>query len=282
MQSRPLSILGAAAVAVALMQLATSVATADSYSFSNAAPIRPPDGVPAGTSASVTVTGTSGPVSDVNVQLRGVTSGRPTEFDIAITGPNGQTVVLMSDACGDSSHPVSDLTFNFDDEAGFGLPPVDCLSGSFRPTDYSGTGADPFTVPPTGTTLSVFDGAGANGVWTLRAYDVGPSGIPGEITRGLVLDIQTRDVVSPDTTLTKKPKDSIRAKAKLKFSASEAGSHFECKVDKRPFKACTSPLKLKNLKVGKHKVQVRAVDAAGNVDATPAKVKWKVLAPEKP
>jgi len=34
-------------------------------------------------------------------------------------------------------------------------------------------------------------------------------------------------------------------------------------------------LKLENLKFGKHKIQVRAIDAAGNVDASPAK--WTVI-----
>ena len=45
--------------------------------------------------------------------------------------------------------------------------------------------------------------------------------------------------------------------------------------DKKDWKACTSPLKVTVHKLGKHVVLVRAIDAAGNVDATPAKVKFK-------
>ena len=43
------------------------------------------------------------------------------------------------------------------------------------------------------------------------------------------------------------------------------------------FKACESPRKLKNLGTGKYKFKVRAIDAAGNVDPSPAKDKFKVV-----
>ena len=51
---------------------------------------------------------------------------------------------------------------------------------------------------------------------------------------------------------------------------------FECKVDSKKFKPCSSPLKLKNLRFGKHQIQVRAIDAAGNADGSPARANWKV------
>jgi hypothetical protein len=82
------------------------------------------------------------------------------------------------------------------------------------------------------------------------------------------------DTTAPDTTITTKlAKQTSKQKVKLAFS-SEAGATFQCQVDGKAWTACTSPLKLK-VKVGKHVVLVRAVDAAGNVDATPAKVKFK-------
>jgi hypothetical protein len=46
----------------------------------------------------------------------------------------------------------------------------------------------------------------------------------------------------------------------------------------KKFKPCDSgKVKYKKLKGGKKKFQVRAKDAAGNVDPTPAKAKWKVV-----
>jgi hypothetical protein len=87
------------------------------------------------------------------------------------------------------------------------------------------------------------------------------------------------DTDAPDTEITKKPKKkSTKRKAKLKFESSEDGSTFECKLDKKPFKACDSPFKKKVKASKKHKFLVRAIDAAGNTDPTPAKAKWKVLA----
>jgi hypothetical protein len=56
-----------------------------------------------------------------------------------------------------------------------------------------------------------------------------------------------------------------------------AGSGCECKLDKKKFKPCTSPRKVKRLDEGKHKFKVRAIAAAGNVDLTPAKDKFKVV-----
>jgi hypothetical protein len=64
--------------------------------------------------------------------------------------------------------------------------------------------------------------------------------------------------------------------AKFSFTSSEPGSSFECKLGKRAFKPCSSPKKYKHLSAGKHKFQVRAVDATGNVDASPAKRKFTI------
>jgi hypothetical protein len=85
------------------------------------------------------------------------------------------------------------------------------------------------------------------------------------------------DTDDPETTITKKPNDkSSKRKAKYRFTSDEAGSTFECKLDREKFKACSSPRKFK-VKPGKHKFQVRAIDSSGNVDPTPAKDRFKVL-----
>jgi CSLREA domain-containing protein len=87
------------------------------------------------------------------------------------------------------------------------------------------------------------------------------------------------DKTPPQTKITKGPKAKTHATTfKFKFSSSEAGSSFECKLDKKPFKRCKAPKKYKKLKPGKHVFKVRAIDKAGNVDPTPAKKKFKVLA----
>jgi Tol biopolymer transport system component len=89
----------------------------------------------------------------------------------------------------------------------------------------------------------------------------------------------TPDTTAPGTSFKKKPKNRIKtAKATYKFTSTEPGSTFSCRLDKGKFKACRSPRKLKHLKPGKHTFQVLATDAAGNADSTPAKDSFRVVA----
>ena len=84
------------------------------------------------------------------------------------------------------------------------------------------------------------------------------------------------DTVAPDTTITAGPKKKQRKrKATFRFTSTEPGSSFQCKLDDRAFQPCTSPKRVR-VKRGKHTFSVRATDAAGNVDATPATRSWKV------
>jgi DNA-binding beta-propeller fold protein YncE len=85
------------------------------------------------------------------------------------------------------------------------------------------------------------------------------------------------DTSAPDTTITKRPKEKTKKKqATFAFTSSEPGSSFQCAVDGQALKVpCTSPYTVK-VKKGKHTFQVRAIDPAGNADATPASDAWKV------
>jgi hypothetical protein len=88
------------------------------------------------------------------------------------------------------------------------------------------------------------------------------------------------DRQAPETTITKGPKKSIETNAKrkrvaFKFKSSEEGSTFECRIDKGHFKPCTSPFAHK-FDLGRHRFQVRATDAAGNVDETPAAKRFHI------
>jgi len=88
------------------------------------------------------------------------------------------------------------------------------------------------------------------------------------------------DTDPPETTITKKPRrTTLKRKAKFGFSSDEPGSTFECRLDKKGFSPCASPDVLTKLKRLKHSFQVRATDAVGNVDATPARFKWRVRKP---
>jgi len=81
----------------------------------------------------------------------------------------------------------------------------------------------------------------------------------------------------PETRIRKGPKKRTGLrKAKFRFSSDEPGSTFECRIDKKKFKPCRSPRKIKRLKAAKHKFLVRATDQIGNTDPSPARKRWRV------
>ena len=51
---------------------------------------------------------------------------------------------------------------------------------------------------------------------------------------------------------------------------------FECSLDGSPFQACSSAAGYTGLATGAHEFDVRAVDAAGNIDPTPAAYTWSI------
>jgi hypothetical protein len=87
------------------------------------------------------------------------------------------------------------------------------------------------------------------------------------------------DTDPPNTKIKKGPRGKIETDtATVKFKSNEPGSTFACKLDRKKYKRCRSPKRLKNLDRGKHKFKVRATDAAGNTDPSPAKLRFEVVA----
>ncbi len=79
------------------------------------------------------------------------------------------------------------------------------------------------------------------------------------------------DSTAPDTVIDSGPSGTITTNsAAFAFHASEPGATFECKLDGGGFASCSSPRTLSALANGAHSFAVRATDAAGNVDPTPA------------
>ena len=93
------------------------------------------------------------------------------------------------------------------------------------------------------------------------------------------------DTDPPETTITKTPANkSTKPKAKYKFTSDDPSATFECSLKGRGldraikrFGDCASPRKYKGLDDGKFTFKVRAIDAAGNIDPSPAKDKFKVV-----
>jgi hypothetical protein len=110
----------------------------------------------------------------------------------------------------------------------------------------------------------------AFGSYTFRARGTDGAGNSAVATRSFTVK------GPPETTITKGPKKTRKARPKFKFTSSDPDATFECKLDKGQFAACASPFRTPKLRPGKHKLKVRAV-AAGGTDATPAVRKFRVL-----
>jgi hypothetical protein len=93
------------------------------------------------------------------------------------------------------------------------------------------------------------------------------------------------DTTSPETTIDSGPSGAVNTgSASFAFSSSEAGSTFECSLDGSLYSPCSSPQSYAGLAEGQHTFSVRATDAAGNADPTPATRSWTVdtVAPGAP
>ncbi|WP_181037274.1 phytase [Arthrobacter sp. 4R501] len=84
------------------------------------------------------------------------------------------------------------------------------------------------------------------------------------------------DTAPPDTSISGGPSGtSSSTSAEFTFTATEPGT-FECALDGGAFEGCTSPKNYADLAVGSHVFAVRATDAAGNSDPTPAERTWVI------
>jgi hypothetical protein len=121
--------------------------------------------------ATVSVSGLSGTVIKVTVDLKGLSHTFPDDVDVMLVGPGGQAAVLMSDVGGGTG--VSGVDLTLDDGASAALPDSTVLtSGRFRPTNIGAGDPFPAPAPPLrGSLLSVFNGTPPNGTWKLYVVD---------------------------------------------------------------------------------------------------------------
>ncbi len=127
------------------------------------------------------------------------------------------------------------------------------------------TGADQTFTTPAGADGGGGDpGAGGGG------GDTGGGGDAGGGSGGGT----SADTTPPETRIDAGPASKTRrAKATFAFSADEPAT-FKCSLDGKGFAPCNSPTTFR-VKTGRHKLLVEAIDAAGNVDLTPASRTWK-------
>lgn len=208
---RPLKTLLGIAVLLALTVPAS--AGAATFNFFSTTGLGPSGGAgtvgPATTYPStLTVEGLNGPVTKVTATIIDFGSGVPDDIDMLLTGPEGEQVMLMSDACGEAQFFDND-TWTFDDDAPTSLPDNGpCASNqaaSFRPTNYVGNAPEPdqfgaggSIFPPFDEKLSDFIGTDPNGPWDLFVLDDHEGAVGFEIGGwALTLTVADPPPVSP-------------------------------------------------------------------------------------
>lgn len=134
-------------------------------------------GTPVAYPSAITVSGKQGPITHVSVSLTAVSHTNPDDLDVALVGPNGAAVHLMSDAC---ANDLTSRTLTFDD-SGFGflsdLGACPASGNPYKPSNYDGGDGSPADIyigaGPLSTTnaLSAFNGIAPNGAWSLFVQD---------------------------------------------------------------------------------------------------------------
>src|SRR3954451_3881344 len=144
--------------------------------FTNGTPIAITDNTT--TPSTIEVSGFETEIIDINVSLNIFSHTQPSDVDVLLVGPQGQTALIMSDVA--SAANAANDSLVLDDQAAILLPKQDDLtSGVFQPTNYDiGTDLDSFaqdaripTPLPKNTSLAAFNGTNPNGTWTLFVDD---------------------------------------------------------------------------------------------------------------
>ncbi|MBE2314543.1 Ig-like domain repeat protein [Solirubrobacter sp. CPCC 204708] len=248
--------------------------------------------------------GPTGTITNASPQFTFSSSEPGSSFECRLDGPGSTTGTYQSCTSPRTLGPLADGTYTFSvralDAAGntdatpatrtftveTSLPDTSITGGPVGTTSNASPSFTFTSTKPGSTFECRLDGPGsatgtfaactsphavgplADGSYTLqvRARDGAGNLDPTPATRQF-----TVDTAAPNTTIDSGPTGTINTtSASFTFSGSEPGSTFECKLDTGEFTACTSPQAYTDLAVGEHTFSVRAKDAAGNVDATPA------------
>jgi hypothetical protein len=222
----------------------------------------------------------------VGVAVGNFNAGGDPDLAVADSGSN-KVSILMGGSGG---------TFGAKTDLAMGFRPSGVVVGDFdgdlhADVATSNLGSDDVTV-------RLGDGAGSFGAQqafaaarfpsALATGDFNGDGDPdlavanqGSGTVSILLN-NTHDIVPPNTQIDSGPADGSRSNdtsPSFTYEGIPASDtdHFECKLDSGPFATCpSSGIGYSGLGDGEHTFAVRAVDARGNEDLSPATVTWTV------
>jgi len=122
----------------------------------------------------------------------------------------------------------------------------------------------------------------ADGDWVFKVRATDPAKNEGSAdVFEWTVDNTLNDVTDPQTTIVAKPPNpSTSPNASFGYESNEVGSTFECSLDGGAFVGCDAAgVTYFGLENGSHSFQVRARDAVGNLDDSPAGYSWDVAVP---
>jgi extracellular elastinolytic metalloproteinase len=171
----PVQITATNAVGSDSQVLTISITPENVVEFTNAAGISiPSSGTATPYPSPILVSGMSGSIAALRVQIAGLSHTYPDDLDIFLVSPSGQVCALFSDAGGGTA--ATNLNLLFDDGAADPLPDDAPLSsGTFRPSNHTVGGTE--SLPPggtgtIGTSLAALVASGSvNGSWNLFVTD---------------------------------------------------------------------------------------------------------------
>ncbi len=176
-----------------------------------------------------------------------------------------------------ASSAVATFVFSASDPGGVGAATFQCRLDSSQEIDWT-----PCSSAKSYTNLS--DGAHS---FEVRALDAA-----GNIDASPASFSWAIDTSAPQTQIDSSPAAlTASAAAQFGFSGTDTGgsgvASFECRLDSSQatdWAPCSSPKSYTSLSDGQHRFEVRAVDQAGNVDASPASFTWSIdtTAPSAP
>jgi hypothetical protein len=197
--------------------------------------------VPAGGSISAAASGTNGSV-EISYTIPG------TDIDSGPSGPVSDSTPTLTFSSADSG-ATFECRIDSTDDADF----APC-SSPFTPTSPLSDG--PHTL----------DVRAVNGMGN---FDPTPARVTFTV-----------DTVPPTTTITSGPEGPTADTTPTFTYTAEPGSTFACAIDSDPLASCpASGFTAPPLSLAPHMFSVRATDAAGNVEATPATRSFRVIAP---
>ena len=189
-------------------------------------------------------------------------------FRVDTTAPS---VTLTSPANGSFT---SDVTPSL--SGGAGAAPGDSTSVTVKIWSGTSTAGAPLhtlVVTRSGASWSTTAPTLTEGTYTAKAEQSDDASNAGSSSASTF----TIDTTAPNTTIDSGPSGTVAVNdASFSFSSLDGSASFQCQLDGGGFSACSSPKPYTGLSDGAHSFEARAVDAAGNVDPTPAQGSWTV------